>query len=374
MKFNLKKLLSVASALVLVMGVGFSGTAAAQPVPGVCGAMDLVFVVDDTGSMGGAIANIQADLVTIIADANIASGGDLNLAMTSFKDAPETDADLVSSEAVVTAAIAALTPSGGSGGPEASDVSLDAVVNGSGVDGDGVGCGDAFSNGNFRAAAVKIAIMLTDNLPGGCSDSFDGNDTANAARVANDASSANIRISAIYNDSFPDPIVVGIMNTYATTTGGQYVNTHSDGTGTAAAISEIIADCGSSANECPLSQGYWKNHTESWPVVDGLEIGGIVYNNSALLDILNTPPKKGNSNLILGHQLIAALLNIANGSDSSVISDELIAADAYLTGEDLTVPDFQKDTSMNALSGILDDYNNRLLTPDCEESSEEDPS
>jgi len=369
MKYRAKKLLLMTLALIFAVGVGFSGTAAAQPAPGVCGAMDLVFVVDDTGSMGGAIANIQADLVTIIGDANIASGGDLNLAMTSFKDAPQTDADLVSSEAVVTAAIAALVPTGGAGGPEASDVSLDAVVNGAGVGADG-GCGDAFSNGNFRAGAVKIAIMLTDNFPGGCNDAFTAADTANAARVANDASTANIRISAIYNSSFPNATIVGIMNNYATTTGGQYVNTPSDGTGTAAAISEIIADCGSSANECPLSQGFWKNHTESWPVEDGLEIGGWVYTNGELLDILNTPPKKGNSNLILGHQLIATLLNIANGSDPSVISDEVDAAQVFLAGEILP-SDFQKDRDMNAVAGVLDDYNNRLLTPDCEESSED---
>jgi hypothetical protein len=370
MKYSLKKWLLFTPALIFAVGVGISGTVAAQPVPGVCGAMDLVFVVDDTGSMGGAIANIQADLVTIIADANIASGGDLNLALTSFKDAPQTDADLVSSEAVVTAAIGALVASGGARGPEASDVSLDAVVNGLGVDGDGVACGAFFSNGNFRAGAVKIAIMLTDNFPGGCSDSFTAADTANAARVANDASVANIRISALYNSSFPNATIVGIMNNYATTTGGQYVNTPSNGAGTAAAISEIIADCGSSANECPLSQGFWKNHVESWPVVDGLEIGGEDYNNAALLDILNTPPKKGNSNLILGHQLIATLLNFANGSDASVISDEVDAAQLFLTGEILP-SDFQKDKDMNAVAGILDDYNNRLLTPDCEEFSED---
>jgi len=160
------------------------------------------------------------------------------------------------------------------------------------------------------------------------------------------------------------------MNTYASTTGGQWVQTPQDGTGTAAAISEIIADCGSSANECPLSQGYWKNHAESWPVVDGLDIGGVVYNNAELLDILNTPPKRGNSYLIVGHQMIAALLNIANGSDPSVISVELDLVHAYLTGVDL-LSDFDKDTGMNGVSGVLDDYNNRLLTPDCEETSGE---
>lgn len=369
MSNKIRKLFLLVSALAIAIGGGLSNTAIAQTA-GVCGPMDLVFVVDDTGSMGGAIANIKADLATIIADANVASGGDLNLALTSFKDAPQTDADLVSSEAVVSAAITALVASGGAGGPEASDVSLDAVVNGTGFDGDGVSCGDAFSNGNWRAGAVKIAIMLTDNFPGGCNDSYGPTDLANVTAVSDDAAAANIRISAIYNANFPNATIVDIMNTYASTTGGQFVQTPQDGTGTAAAISEIIADCGSSANECPLSQGYWKNHAESWPVVDGLEIGGVAYNNAELSTILHTPPKKGNSYLIVGHQMIAALLNIANGSDPSVISVELDAAEAYLTGVNL-LTDFDKDTDMNGVAGVLDDYNNRLLTPDCEETSTE---
>jgi hypothetical protein len=354
------------AALTLLAGVGLSGTAAAQSAPGVCGPIDLVFVVDDTGSMGGAITNIQTDLASIIADANAASGGDLQLALVSFKDEPETDADLPSPEATVSAAIAALFASGGAGLPEASDVALDAVVNGLGA------CGDAFSNENFRPEAVKIAIMLTDDLPGGCDDIYTpGVDDVNAAGVANDASAADILISAIYNANSPNATVAAIMMNYATTTGGQYINTPSDGTGTAAAISEIIAACGSSANECPLSQGYWKNHLESWPVEDGLEIGGTFYTNDELLEILNTPPKRGNSNLILAHQLIAALLNSVNGSDPAPIADEVAEAQVLLAGVELP-GDYQKDPRMNALAGDLDEYNNRWLTPDCEESGDDE--
>ena len=362
MKIKLNRPLSVLSALILITGLGISGHAAAQPAPGVCGPMDLVFVVDDTGSMFGAIDNIKTGIGTIIADADIASGGDLQLALTSFKDVPETDADLPSAEPAVLAAVAALVAGGGAGGPEASDMALDTVVNGPATCG-----GDPFSAGNWRPGAVKIAIMLTDNLPGGCDDNYTpGVDDVHADLVANQASAAGIYISAIYNADFADPTVEGIMMNYATTTGGQYVNTPFDGAGTAAAISEIIADCGSSANECPLSQGYWKNHPEAWPV-DELEIGGETYSADELMEILWTPPKKGNSNLILGHQLIAALLNIANGSDPSVVGAEIADAQAFLAGEDLP-DDYQKNKDMNAVAGVLDDYNNRWLTPDCEES------
>ena len=40
-----------------------------------CGCMDIALVVDDTGSMGGAIDNVKAGLPQIIATAQAAAGG-----------------------------------------------------------------------------------------------------------------------------------------------------------------------------------------------------------------------------------------------------------------------------------------------------------
>ena len=210
--------------------------------------------------------------------------------------------------------------------------------------------------------------MLTDNLPGGCNDGFTAADQANATRVANDAAAKNILISAIYNASSPDLITGGIMTNYAGTTGGVYVNTPTDGSGTATAIQEIIAACGSSTSNCPLSQGYWKNHLYNWPesAMAGLTIGGIAYSPWQLLKIFNTAPKQGNSYLILGHQHIAALLNIANGANPSVIADSLAESEAALAGVNL-LSAYTKNNSLNAIAGMLEDYNTRDLTPDCEE-------
>ncbi len=359
-----KKLPLLAAMGCLTVGLGFSHATVAVE-EGVCGPMDVVFAVDDTGSMFGAIANIQTGIGAIIGDVVTASGGDYQLGLVTFKDNPVTVVDLAAGNAAaVTAAVGALSATGGAGGPEASDASLDMVVNGTDA-ASGAGCtGVAFNSAGFRAGADKIAIMLTDNLPGGCDDAFVGGvDDVNAGRVANDASVAGISISAIYNASSPSATVVGIMNNYAVTTGGVFVNTPSNGAGTDTAITDLIANCGNSADGCPLSQGYWKNHPDDWPVED-LTIGGIFYDKATLITILKTPPKKGNSYLILGHQLIAALLNIANGSNPGFINDTLAAADAALTGVDLT-SEFQKDSGMNALASILDDYNNRELTPDC---------
>ena len=62
----------------------------------------------------------------------------------------------------------------------------------------------------------------------------------------------------------------------------------------------------------PLSQGYWKNHSSLWPV-SSLILGGFSYTQDELLGIFNSSPK-GDATLILAHQLIAAKLNVANGS------------------------------------------------------------
>jgi hypothetical protein len=363
------KLSACAAIATLTLGVGFSSVAQAQTAP-FCGPMDVVFVVDDTGSMGGAIANVKAGIASIANDVVLASGGDYQMGLVSFKDNVQTDVDLApGNQAAIQAGITALSASGGAGGPEASDAALDTVVNGTSAGSDAGPCNQPFNSVGFRAGAVKIAVMLTDNLPGGCNDSFTAVDVANAARVANDSAGANILISAIYNASSPSATVAGIMTNYAATTGGVYVNTPSNGDGTAAAIEGIIAACGSGANECPLSQGYWKNHLESWPdPTGGLTMGGIHYTSWEVLMMFYTPPKQGNSYLILGHQYAAALLNVQNGADQSVIADSLAEAEAALTGVNLLTA-YIKDSDLNTLAGMLEDFNTRDLTPDCEESN-----
>lgn len=64
---------------------------------------------------------------------------------------------------------------------------------------------------------------------------------------------------------------------------------------------------------CTLTQGYWRNH--EWPV-SSLMLGGVTYDEEQLRRILTTPPR-GDASLILAHQLIAALLNVASGASST---------------------------------------------------------
>jgi hypothetical protein len=123
---------------------------------------------------------------------------------------------------------------------------------------------------------------------------------------------------------------------------------------------------------CPLGQGYWKNHPEAWPITS-LTLGCQTYTQAELLTILTTPigaGKTADASLILADQLIAALLNIAGGSDPTPVAATIAAADALLCTFGGKLPYNVKPSSavgqqMTVLATTLDQYNSGLLTPDC---------
>jgi hypothetical protein len=123
-----------------------------------------------------------------------------------------------------------------------------------------------------------------------------------------------------------------------------------------------------SATVCPLTQGYWKNHPDVWPV-NSLMLGSQIYTQTELLEILGTP-SGGDASLILAKQLIAAKLNIANGSDPTPISSTIADADSLLSMFGGKLPYNVKPSSaigqmMINDANTLDRYNNGLLTPGC---------
>jgi hypothetical protein len=127
------------------------------------------------------------------------------------------------------------------------------------------------------------------------------------------------------------------------------------------------------ANACPLTQGFWKNHFPgSWPssvIANGLKIGSNTYTADQLETNLQTPPAGGNALLILSHQLIAAKLNILNGSDPTPIAATITAADAAIDGLNINSDFVQAGSSlgqqMTALADTLDSFNSSTLTPTC---------
>lgn len=85
---------------------------------------------------------------------------------------------------------------------------------------------------------------------------------------------------------------------------------------------------------CPATKGFWKNadkHPFPGTLKFPVTIGGVAYSEADFYTILGTPPQGGNAVLIMGSQLVAALLNIAAGAQhSSAVDAEIVAAEKLL--------------------------------------------
>jgi hypothetical protein len=121
-------------------------------------------------------------------------------------------------------------------------------------------------------------------------------------------------------------------------------------------------------NKCPLAQGYWKNHTSLWPVsVNSLTLGSVTYSKTQLLSILNTS-STGDASVVLAKSEIAALLNLANGSNPVPICGTIADADSALDGSTVPAkvgPKTVLGQRMINDSTTLDSYNNGKLTTGC---------
>ena len=132
---------------------------------------------------------------------------------------------------------------------------------------------------------------------------------------------------------------------------------------------DFLDDVSVTAAPCPQSQGYWKNNPDAWPV-DSLTLGSQTYTKTELLTILTTPTR-GDASLILADQLIAAKLNIANGSgEPAPVPSTITDADSLLSGFSGKLPYNVKSSSPNGQAMVtdattLDNYNNGLLTSGC---------
>jgi uncharacterized protein YegL len=202
--------------------------------------IDLVFVLDDTGSMGGAIDNMKSELDNLITQAETASGGDLKMGFVTFKDQVDVKNELTTDIDAVRTSIMNAVASGGAGLPEAADQAKNTTVNNLGVR---AGQPLPFTE-PYRAAALKINIVITDAPPGG----FNENVAEGAARMHNVALESvpkGILVSDVYVPTGGvDPVTQATLQDDADTSGGQFATVNADGTGTADAISDVIQGCG----------------------------------------------------------------------------------------------------------------------------------
>jgi hypothetical protein len=119
---------------------------------------------------------------------------------------------------------------------------------------------------------------------------------------------------------------------------------------------------------CPLAATRWEEKPGQWPV-DSLTLGNESYNQGELLAILK-PRDRPDASVSLARQLIAAKLNLANGSDPAPVMGTIDDADALLSRFSGKLPYHVKRSSpagraMSQDAAVLVDYNDGNLTPEC---------
>ncbi|MGQ0539650.1 MAG: hypothetical protein ACT4R6_11920, partial [Gemmatimonadaceae bacterium] len=121
---------------------------------------------------------------------------------------------------------------------------------------------------------------------------------------------------------------------------------------------------------CTRTQGYWKTHPEDWDQAGDnkpfLTTSTFYNSGTSYLNILLTPPAKGNAYLILAHQFIAASLNL-NGANSGIaaVQSALAGAAAYFAGAPAGIPNPGNPPRAQLLSWAttLDNFNNGIIGP-----------
>lgn len=113
-------------------------------------------------------------------------------------------------------------------------------------------------------------------------------------------------------------------------------------------------------NSCGLSWGYWKNHTSDWPVRT-LTLGAQAYTFSELTALLDGAVK-GDASIEMTHQLIAAKLNVLNGTNPATAKGAIATADLLLSQYAGRLPykvaaSTPAGAQMTAASAVLEYFN-----------------
>ncbi len=201
---------------------------------------------------------------------------------------------------------------------------------------------------------------FSSTLPLGCEASFAGE--ANGSRYALAAGASvtvtvgDFTVDNGFSTICQGPLVCGttyVFRVFAHGGAAYSLSPKSD----PLAAQDTTAPCTKSGT-CTLTQGYWKNHPDAWPVTS-LTLGNTLYGEASLLLILDTPVG-GNGLISLAHQVIAAKLSIDAGSDPTPIVGDIPAADA-LIGNLLVPPigsGFLNPSVTGALTNALDTWLN----------------
>ncbi len=291
-----------------------------------CGCMDLVLVVDDTGSMGGAIGDVQTQLVQVVNVAEYVSGGDLRIGLITFPDDNVVlNVPFTTNFSNVISAVQGLVATNGNGEAESSDEALQYAITGAADASCTVSNLTGLPFGSFRPSCVKIAVLITDAHPGECADTFTpGVSDVHAHQVALDAKNAGVKIASIYVPTTGEQAdIKAIMEDYATTSGGVFAEPQSNGDGTGDSILDIVATCGIPATQSATRNSrFWFTHgfasgSNCVTLLNAILINGSVMN----LGFLHLPTANRNAD------------NVIDANDTLIETLSFYYRSASVTGE-----------------------------------------
>lgn len=241
---------SVLALAILILGT--AGSAQAQ-----CGPTDVVFVIDNTGSMTEVIAQVQQQVSAIADTVTSASGNDYQFGLIV---APKNDVNVLvdlaaNNRAAFNTAVATMSTAGSCGEPAAWDDGMDTALNhlaAARTTGGGNGKQTGTFAGQFRPNATKIMIVISDARPNhqaGC-DFTAGVDDVFVHNLALTALAQGVHIAAVFVPTSSAelfgqiPLIQQIFADMAGTTDGIYLQTRSDASDLATVIQDIIVSCG----------------------------------------------------------------------------------------------------------------------------------
>lgn len=197
-------------------GFGASETKGKQTaVKGNPDELDLVFIIDNTGSMGSWIRNVQENIQKIIHDIVVAESCNVRFALVSYRDHPPQDVSFVTKKHDFTSKVEKIQKwvdlmkaQGGGDMPEAVADGLNDALHLS-----------------YRPNSTKVAVLVADAPPhglGGCSDGFpDGCPLGHdPLKIVRQMGEKGITIYTVICGNFPGQ---AFYQGIAQMTGGQHV-------------------------------------------------------------------------------------------------------------------------------------------------------
>jgi len=189
----------------------------------------------------------------------------------------------------------------------------------------------------------------------------DGNLLASTVTAGDGSYSFDHLASGTYTVQIDDSTLAGMVPTYdldGVATAGMAT------LGLAAGEHRTDADFGYRRSVAPGTGtiGYWKTHSEAWPVQQ-ITIGGRTYSKTQAINWMGTA-SSGDKSIDLFKQLVAAKLNVVAGNEASCINSTISSADSWMASHP---PGSNVSASSSAWSQAspwhtkLDDYNNGLL-------------